>query len=120
MTEYSVEALKTVDSALGNYAEHSIRQRKIKLNDALKAVNKSYAVSRNLSGDDYLFGSKKGGRIGWVQAYRVLKEATDAVGIEHFGTHTMRKTWGYWTYKSICIVLSFEKFYSFLNVILHL
>jgi len=76
------------------------KEKKIKLNDAIKAAIKSYAVSRNLSGDDYLFSSKKGKHIGRVQAYRILKEAADTVGIENFGTHTMRKTWGYWTYKA--------------------
>ncbi|KNZ70280.1 integrase family protein [Thermincola ferriacetica] len=91
----------------GSFRQHLVirerktaKEKKIKLNDALKAAIKSYVTSRNLSGDDYLFGSKKGGSIGRVQAYRVLKAAADAVGIEHFGTHTMRKSWGYWTYKA--------------------
>jgi len=94
-------------SGKGTFRQHLVirekktaKEKKIKLNDALKLAIKSYVTSRQLSGDDYLFGSKKGGAIGRVQAYRVLKEAADSVGIEHFGTHTMRKTWGYWTYKA--------------------
>ena len=41
----------------------------------------------------------KGGHIGRIQAYRVLKSAAEECGIENFGTHSLRKTWGYWTYK---------------------
>jgi len=55
--------------------------------------------THNLSQEDCLFSSKKGGHIGRVQSYRVLREAAEAVGIENFGTHSLRKTWGYWTYK---------------------
>jgi len=46
-----------------------------------------------------LFPSKKGGCIGRIQAYRVLKECAELLGIQNFGTHSLRKTWGYWTYK---------------------
>lgn len=33
------------------------------------------------------------------RVYKVLKEAASVMGIENFGTHSLRKTWGYWTYK---------------------
>ena len=35
-----------------------------------------------------------------TQAYRILKAETEIIGIENFGTHSSRKTWGYWTYKA--------------------
>jgi len=35
-----------------------------------------------------------------TQAYRILKSGAEAVEIENFGTHSLRKTWGYWTYKA--------------------
>jgi len=75
------------------------KEKKIKLNDALRKRLISYIKEKNLTFNDYLFPSKKGGHIGRIQAYRVLKEAADLVGIENFGTHSLRKTWGYWTYK---------------------
>jgi integrase len=28
-----------------------------------------------------------------------MREAADAVGLKHIGTHTMRKTFGYWHYQ---------------------
>jgi integrase len=50
---------------------------------------------------DFLFQSQKGENrpISRVQAYRVLSKAAKAVGLDEVGTHTMRKTFGYWHYK---------------------
>lgn len=75
------------------------KEKKIKLNNALRKEIQSYVKEYNLSNEDYLFSSKKGSHIGRIQAYRVLKEASNLVGIENLGTHSLRKTWGYWTYR---------------------
>ena len=75
------------------------KEKKIKLNDSIRKNISGYVKKEKLSEKDYLFPSKKGGQIGRVQAYRVLKEASDIIGVENFGTHSLRKTWGYWTYK---------------------
>ena len=46
--------------------------------------------------DDYLFKSKRTNKpISRIQAYRILKEAAAACGLEEIGTHTLRKTFGY-------------------------
>jgi integrase len=76
------------------------KEKKIKLNNALRKSILDYLKKTNLDYDSFLFPSKKGGHIGRIQAYRVLKEAANIVGIENFGTHSLRKTWGYWTYKA--------------------
>lgn len=49
----------------------------------------------------WLFPSRKGNQaISRVQAYRQLNKAADMADIhEGIGTHTMRKTFGYWHYK---------------------
>ncbi|PAE06400.1 site-specific integrase [Terribacillus saccharophilus] len=49
----------------------------------------------------WLFPSRKGDKpISTTQAYRQLNKAGDMVDItEGIGTHTMRKTFGYWYYK---------------------
>jgi len=75
------------------------KEKKIKLNDALRKIIMEYVKNNNLSYESYIFSSKKGGFIGRIQAYRVLKECAEQLGIENFGTHSLRKTWGYWTYK---------------------
>lgn len=73
--------------------------KKIKINDTLRKLIVEYIENTEINFESYLFPSKKGGYIGRVQAYRVLKECADLIGIQNFGTHSLRKTWGYWTYK---------------------
>ena len=80
--------------------EKTEKTKKIKLNNAARKSLKEYMSVYYLTGNDYLFKSKKGGRITRVQAYRILTEAAKTVGIEDFGTHSLRKTWGYWTYSA--------------------
>ncbi len=75
------------------------KEKKIKLNSILRDSIRIYVKNQCLSFDSYLFYSQKGTHIGRVQAYRVLSESAGIIGIENFGTHSMRKTWGYWTYK---------------------
>lgn len=55
----------------------------------------------NMSGNEHLFQSQKGYNeaISRVQAYRILKKAAENVGLKEIGTHTLRKTFGYWHYK---------------------
>lgn len=54
-----------------------------------------------IEGSEWLFPSRKGNKpITRVQAYRQLNKAAKMVDIEDgIGTHTMRKTFGYWHYK---------------------
>lgn len=76
------------------------KEKKIKINDALKKEILHYCENRKHNDSPYLFYSNKGGHISRVQAYRVLKNAAAFCDIENFGTHSLRKTWGYWTYRS--------------------
>ncbi|MFD5264536.1 tyrosine-type recombinase/integrase, partial [Bacillus wiedmannii] len=58
-----------------------------------------YSYSQTLE-STWLFPSRKGNQpISKIQAYRQLQKAGDFAGIESIGTHTMRKTFGYWFYK---------------------
>lgn len=69
------------------------------LNKAILQFMKEY----NLEQDDYVFQSRKGKNkpITRQQAAFILSHAGDYVGIkEAISTHSMRKTWGYWAYKS--------------------
>lgn len=81
------------------YEKKTGKEKKIKINTSLCNEIRNYVNYEQLSPDSYLFASRKGKYVGRVQAYRVLKSASEAVGIENFGTHSLRKTWGYWTYK---------------------
>lgn len=54
-----------------------------------------------MSDHEYLFQSRKGTNqpISRVQAYRVLNGVANKLGIEDIGTHTLRKTFGYFHYQ---------------------
>lgn len=57
--------------------------------------------TKNMNVGEYLFKSQKGNNkpITTTQAYRIIKEASENIGLQNIGTHTMRKTFGYWHYK---------------------
>lgn len=56
---------------------------------------------KTLEGTEWLFPSRKGDKaISRIQAYRQLNKASAMVDMpDGIGTHTMRKTFGYWHYK---------------------
>lgn len=90
----------------GKFRDHLIlkekktgKEKKIKINTALRKEIENYTKVHNMTSASYLFYSRKGRNIGRVQAYRILTDAACNIGIENFGTHSLRKTWGYWTYK---------------------
>lgn len=56
--------------------------------------------TRGMDNDSYVFASRKGdGHISTTQAYRALQKAADALGRDDIGTHSLRKTFGYFHYK---------------------
>lgn len=59
---------------------------------------------------EWLFPSRKGDKpITTTQAYRQLQKASDMAEVDSIGTHTMRKTFGYWYYKQTRDVASLQK-----------
>lgn len=88
----------------------------ISLNEKKTGKAKRFPVTKNLykaiilfmnkyeyEQEDFLFQSRKGNGevITRQRAAKILSEAADYVGIkEPISTHSMRKTWGYWAYKS--------------------
>jgi len=77
------------------------KEKKIKINNALRKALTDFIPQESRKGEFFLFYNKKSGsNIKRIQAYKVLKKAACICGIENFGTHSMRKTWGYWTYKA--------------------
>ncbi len=77
------------------------KEKKIKINLALRTELLQFTTPDERRKDLYLFyNSKTKFHIKRIQAYKVLKKASVACDVENFGTHSMRKTWGYWTYKA--------------------
>ena len=99
--------VKDILNSNGQFREYLVlkekktgKEKKIKLNNALREALSIYINKNNFTEESYIFPSQKGGHLGRIQVYRVLKEAAGVIGIENFGTHSLRKTWGYWTYKA--------------------
>ena len=75
------------------------RQVKIKLNKTVKeALNYYLDKARVTDPEQYLFKSERGNRpLDRVRAWSLIRQWTKEVGLEgeRYGTHTLRKTWGY-------------------------
>ncbi|MDR3595066.1 site-specific integrase [Clostridium sp.] len=68
----------------------------------------------NMNDNEYLFQSRKGENepITRVQAYRILNTVADKLGVEEVGTHTLRKTFGYWHYKQYKDVIILQDIFN--------
>ena len=79
----------------------SRQMKNIKLNSLLRKAIKDYVEFFELSLEDYIFFSMldPDKNLDRVQAWRILKRAADKVGIDNFGTHSMRKTLAWSIYK---------------------
>ena len=77
------------------------RMKNIKLNSLLRKAIKDYVEFFELSLEDYIFFSllDPDKNLDRVQAWRILKKAAEKVGIDNFGTHSMRKTLAWTIYK---------------------
>ena len=73
------------------------------LSASAKKMLAAYLSTRpNAQATDPLFPSRKHGRpLQRGQAWQILRDAAQAVGVtDPIGTHSMRKTFGYWAFRS--------------------
>lgn len=90
-----VEYVELNEKKTGKYKRFPVTPN---LNRAIKEYMSEY----NGNQDDYLFVSRIGTNKPITRQYAnmMLNNACDMVGItEPFGSHGMRKTWGYWAFK---------------------
>lgn len=74
------------------------KERRIPMLPILKVEIEKYV--QGMKPEDYLFKSLRTKKpITRIQAYRILREAANEVGLEEIGTHTLRKTFGYHFYQ---------------------
>lgn len=79
------------------------KYKRFPISENLEKAIREYVKEYNPNQDDYVFKSRKGDNepISRQQASNIISQAGDYVGIkEPINTHSMRKTWGYWAYKS--------------------
>ena len=63
---------------------------------------------RNIMHTTYLFYSNKGNHLTRIQAYRILSDSAEKCNIKNFGSHSLRKTFGYFhymQYKDIALLM---------------
>ena len=74
------------------------KPKRIKINGVQDELNK---YIQGMAEEEYLFKSQKGKNspISRIQAYRILNKAARNIGIGEIGTHTLRKTFGYFFYQ---------------------
>lgn len=85
--------------------------KKFPINSKLKPMFEEYTKGKNL--DEPLFMTKFKNRLGRISAYYTIKEACKEANLEEkFGTHTMRKTFGYHHYKKFKDVAMLQKIFN--------
>lgn len=85
------------------YEAKTGKHKRFPINKTVKKAIQSYLDSlESYNMDDYLFKSRQGDNkpLTRFMAYRILNSAANQVGIEDMGTHSMRKTFGYFAYKA--------------------
>lgn len=89
--------------------------RRVYLNPELRRALKSYIA--DMEPHEFLIKSREGGNqpISRAMAYKVLKEVAEEVGLESIGTHSLRKTFGYWVYKDTKDVAALQKLFNHSN-----
>lgn len=88
------------------------KENRFSLNPEVYRELTAYCRRNGLDHDgDFLFPSRKGVNrpVTRMQEYNVIKEAAEGVGIHYpVGTHTLRKTFGYWWYREYGDVVSLQ------------
>lgn len=86
--------------------------RRIYLHPKLSKALKDYIADRESY--EYLFRSREGANrpITRARAYGILRDAASEVGLESIGTHSLRKTLGYWVYKDTKDVAGLQKLFN--------
>ncbi len=85
--------------------------KKFPINSKLKPLLAEYTKGKDL--DSPLFETKFGNRLERVAAYYIIRNACEEAGLDDkFGTHTLRKTFGYHHYKKFKDVVILQRIYN--------
>lgn len=94
------------------------KENKFSLNKDVYNELIKYIKRQELSDDDYLFYSRKGVNkpLSRVQGYNIIQEIKEGIRIHYqVGTHTLRKTFGYWFYKKYNDVVTLQNILNHSN-----
>lgn len=90
------------------------KAKRFLINSQMQKEFQNYIESNNLKDDDYLIQSRKGQNkpLQRNRAYVVLNEIASQIGLEEIGTHSLRKTFGYWHYQQFKDVALLQNIFS--------
>ena len=103
---------RTVKSHICINEQKTGKRKRFKINDTLSREFIEY--TKNMKMTDCLFVSRIGENqpITRIQAYRKLNVVGKKIGLEEIGTHTLRKTFGYWFYKKTKDIAMLQKLFN--------
>ena len=111
----SLKVKDVVGTAIKLNETKTKKERLATLDDvALKAI-KTYLNNHELGNEDYIFHSRKGNNkpISRVQAWQILNDAAYRAKLNiSIGTHTLRKTFGYWSYQQGIDITLLQKIFN--------
>ena len=109
----SLRKRDVIDGRVTIIEEKTGKRKEFPLNNAIMDILKDYLPT--LNDDEFLFRSRQANKngdkvISRQQAYTILTKAFKDAGIKvNCGSHTMRKTYGYWNYKKYKDVAKLQK-----------
>jgi site-specific recombinase XerD len=109
------DVLEKEDSVKNFYSySHHETAKEIYLNSKVKQAILHYVQNEHLNFENFLFKSSKTDKpITRQQAYRIIHQAAEAIGIEgKIGTNSMRKTFGYHAYKRGIAISILQKHFN--------
>ena len=103
---------RTIKSHIDIIEEKTDKKKRFKINNGLAEELKEFTLNMNV--DDYIFKSRNGKNrpITRVQAYRILNEAGQRIGLDEIGSHSLRKTFGYHFYNETKDVVLLMKLFN--------
>jgi site-specific recombinase XerD len=110
-----VDVLEKEDSVRNFYLfPHHETMKEVYLNHKVKQAILHYVESQHLTSEDFLFKSTKTEKpITRQQAYRIIHQAAEAIGIKgKIGTNSMRKTFGFHAYKRGIAISLLQKHFN--------
>lgn len=92
------------------------KKMRISINDKLRVALESFLKDKE--GYEYVIKSRQGDNkpISNNQAYNILKDAAQKFGLDHIGTHSMRKTFGYHLYQNTKDIVLIKELLSHTDV----
>lgn len=87
------------------------KEKSFPINDEIRPMLNKYIKGK--ADYEWLFPSRQGDRaIGRKQAYNIISAAGKRFGLEHIGTHTLRKTFGYHFYQQTHDIVTLQKIFN--------